>query len=67
VFGTAVDKPGISTRSGQVNSVIEAGSYPLVISETTPYRTIFRVFWYVFLVGGLGIAFLYIAIEPLFI
>ena len=65
VFGEAQNSPGISTRSGQVNSIISAGKHPLVLSETTPYRTILRVYWYVFLVAVFGVVFLYIAIAPL--
>jgi len=56
VFGQAEAKPGISTHSGQVNAVLMAGSSPLVISETTPYRTVLRVFWPVLVAGLVGLS-----------
>jgi hypothetical protein len=58
VFGEARNEPGVSTRAGQVNAVLTAGSYPLVLSETTPYRTVLRVFWPVFVAACLGVVLL---------
>lgn len=58
VFGEARDEPGVSTRAGQVNAVLAAGSHPLIISETTPYRTVLRVFWPVLVAACLGVALL---------
>lgn len=58
VFGEVRDEPGISTRSGQVNAVLAADRHPLVLSETTPYRTVLRVFWPVLVAAGLGVALL---------
>ncbi|WP_336000232.1 GIDE domain-containing protein [Halorientalis halophila] len=58
VFGEAHSESGVSTRSGQVNAVLKAGDHPLVLSETTPFRTVFRVFWPVIVVALIGIALL---------
>jgi hypothetical protein len=58
VFGEVRDEPGVSTRAGQVNAVLSAGSHPLVLSETTPYRTVLRVFWPVLVAAFLGIVLL---------
>lgn len=65
VFGQAAARPGISTHSGQVNAVITAGSSPLVISETTPYRTVLRVFWPVLVAGLTGLGALGAAVVVL--
>jgi hypothetical protein len=61
VFGEVRDEPGVSTRAGQVNAVLAAGSHPLVLSETTPYRTVLRVFWPVLVAACLGIVLLGVA------
>jgi hypothetical protein len=58
VFGEARNEPGVSTRAGQVNAVLVAGSHPLILSETTPYRTVLRVFWPVLVAACLGIVLL---------
>ena len=67
VFGEAVDEPGISSRVGQVNAVLSAGSHPLVLSETTPYRTVARVFWPVLVAACLGIGLLGAAAALVFL
>lgn len=58
VFGNARSESGTSTRSGQVNAVVSAGAHPLVLSETTPYRTILRVFWPVLVAALVGVTLL---------
>ncbi|MFA9516879.1 GIDE domain-containing protein [Halopenitus sp. H-Gu1] len=58
VFGDVQSESGVSTRAGQVNAVLTAGSHPLVLSETTPYRTVLRVFWPVLVAACLGIVLL---------
>ncbi|WP_458190210.1 GIDE domain-containing protein [Haladaptatus sp. NG-WS-4] len=58
IFGEVQNEPGVSTRAGQVNVVLTAGSSPLIISETTPYRTVLRVFWPVLVAACLGIVLL---------
>lgn len=58
VFGDVQSEPEISTRAGQVNAVITAGSHPLILSETTPYRTVLRVFWPVLVASCLGVGLL---------
>ncbi|MFC6942563.1 GIDE domain-containing protein [Salinirubellus sp. GCM10025818] len=63
VFGEVRNEPGVSTRAGQVNAVLAAGSHPLVLSETTPYRTVLRVFWPVLVAACLGIVLLGAAIA----
>lgn len=45
VFGEVRDEPGIATEVGQVNAMLAAGAHPLVLSRTSPYRTVLRVFW----------------------
>lgn len=63
VFGEVRNEPGVSTRAGQVNAVLSAGSHPLILSETTPYRTVLRVFWPVLVAACLGIVLLGVAIA----
>lgn len=58
VFGEVRNEPGVSTRAGQVNAVLSAGSNPLILSETTPYRTVLRGFWPVLMAACLGIVLL---------
>ena len=58
VFGEVHSESGVSTRAGQVNAVLKAGDHPLILSETTPLRTVFRVFWPVFVAALIGIGLL---------
>lgn len=67
VFGEAAYEPGISSRVGQVNVVLSAGSHPLILSETTPYRTVARVFWPVLVAACLGIGLLGAAAALVFL
>ena len=58
VFGEVSSESGVSTRSGQVNAVLKAGAHPLILSETTPLRTVLRVFWPVLVAAVIGIGLL---------
>ena len=58
VFGEVENEPGVSSRAGQVNTVLSAGSHPLILSETTPYRTVLQVFWPVLAAACIGIVLL---------
>ncbi|WP_136718351.1 hypothetical protein [Halorientalis salina] len=63
VFGDVHNDSGVSTRSGQVNAVLKAGDHPLILSETTPLRTVLRVFWPVLVATLIGILLLGIAVA----
>lgn len=61
VFGDVHSESGINTRAGQVNAVLKAGTHPLILSETTPFRTVLRVFWPVIVAFLIGIVLLGVA------
>lgn len=58
VFVDVQSELGVSTYADQVNAVLTAGSHPLILSETTPYRTVLRVFWPVLVAAFLGVGLL---------
>lgn len=43
--------------------VLASGRYPLVLSETTPYRTVLRVFWPAFVAAVVGVVLLGLAVA----